>query len=380
MADPPTNGSLWSVFRNRWVKLLLAVGALVLLGHLVYVLRGVLVPFGLALVAAYIFNPLVELLAAKLRWRRLLVVVALVAVLSIVMLATVTLGIYYAVKTVEDVVPAAERALKETVKPEGLWGRVQAALQSIPNEIRVQIDEALEQLPTTIRENFKEISASILRGIGAVFRVVLGFVLASFNFVLFFVVMAYLLVDLPALSAGFKDLLPVRYKDGILRVMDTMDRDLRAFFRGQVLVALALAGIYAVGLLICRVDFALVIAVVAGLANIVPYLGIAVGLVPALLFALVPYSGMLKPLGVVATFVIGQTIEGFYLTPKIVGRNVGLNPVVVILAILIFGQLLGFLGVIFAIPLASACKALLGELARYYKRVQGPAEPGEGQG
>jgi len=362
--------SMWSVFRNRWVKLVLALLCVWGVGYLVYALRSILVPFGLAVVMAYILNPVVDLLHAKLRWPRLAVVLALVGVFTVLLLGAVGLGVYYTVRTVERVVPAAEKALKQTAQPADAGGRVEAALESIPNELRVQIEQAIEQLPETIRKHFKVISASLLKGVGAVFAALLGFVLASFSFVLFFVVTAYVLVDLPALEEGVRDLLPVRYRKTILRITAAIDRDVHAFFRGQILVALALGGIYSVGLLICGVDFALLIGVIAGLANIVPYLGIAVGLTPALLFSLVPYHGPWAPLGVVATFVIGQTIEGFFLTPRIVGKNVGLHPVVVILAIMIFGQLLGFLGIIFAVPLAAAAKVLLGELVRYYKDYQ----------
>jgi len=369
--------SLWSVFRNRWVKLVLATACVALVGYLVYILRGVLVPFVLATVLAYILNPVVEFLQARLRWHRLAVVVALVAALTVVLLGAVAFGTYYVVRTVERVVPAAQQALREGMQPEGLGARVRAALESIPNEMRVMADQTLEQLPQTIKQHLREISESVLKGVGTVFRALFSFVLASFNFVLFFVVTAYLLVDLPALEEGAKDLLPVRYRDAILRIVRAIDQDVHAFFRGQILVALGLGAIYTVGLTICGVDFGLVIGVVAGLASVVPYLGLAIGLAPALLFAVVPYVGLLKPLGVVATFVIGQTIEGFYLTPRIVGRNVGLHPVVVILAIMAFGQLLGFIGVLFAVPLASATKVLIVELVRYYRTIQGAA-PSEG--
>lgn len=370
MDRPRPESTVWSVFGNRWVKLLLALLCLAAVVWLVHVLRGILVPFALAIVAAYIFDPLVELLRRALRCRRLVAVLLLVGVFTAVVLAAAGLGVYYAVRTVERVVPAAQEALTRGREPGGLWERLQQTLENIPNEIRVQTDKALEQLPATVREHFKTISTSVLRGVGAVVGALLRFVLASFNFVLFFVVMAYLLVDLPALREGAKDLLPMRQRDGILRVIGAIDRDVHAFFRGQILVALCLGCIYSVGLLISGVDFAVLIGVVAGLANIVPYLGIAVGLVPALLFSLVPYHGMLAPVGVVATFIVGQSAEGLYLTPKIVGKNVGLHPVAVILAILVFGQLFGFLGVLFAVPLAAAAKVLLGELVRWYKAYQ----------
>jgi len=371
METAPQDGSVWSVFRNRWVKFLFLVICVAFVVWVVRALRGILLPFGLAVVVAYILDPVVELLQRVLRCRRLLAVLLLMGTLTVAVLGAAALGVYYTVRTVEKVVPAAQRALKRTGEPGGLWERIRLTIENVPNEIRVQIDQALEQLPTTVRQHIKTISTSILQGIGAVVRVLLGFVMASFNCVLFFVVSAYLLVDLPALREGTKDLLPARYKDGILRVLGAIDRDVHAFVRGQILVALALGAIYSVGLTISGVDFALLIGVVAGLANIVPYLGIAVGLVPALLFSLVPYHGLLAPIGVVATFIVGQSAEGFYLTPKIVGKNVGLHPVAVILAILVFGKIFGFLGVLFAVPLGAAVKVLLGELVRWYKSYQG---------
>ena len=367
MQKVPTQGSVWSVFGNRWVKFFFLVLCLVFVVWLFHALRSILIPFALAIVVAYILDPLVELLRKGLRCGRVVAVLVLVGALTIVVLGAAGLGIYYTVRTVEKVVPAAQEALKRTGEPGGLWERIQQTLETVPNEIRVQIDQALEQLPTTVRQHLRTISASVLKGVGAVVNALLRFVMASFNLVLFFVVTAYLLVDLPALREGAKDLLPTRYKDGILRVVGAIDRDLHAFFRGQILVALALGAIYSVGLLISGVDFAVLIGVVAGLANIVPYLGIAVGLVPALLFSLVPYHGVLAPIGVVATFIVGQTAEGLYLTPRIVGKNVGLHPVAVILAILVFGKLFGFLGVLFAVPLAAVLKVVLGELVRWYK-------------
>jgi predicted PurR-regulated permease PerM len=203
--------------------------------------------------------------------------------------------------------------------------------------------------------------------VGSIAGVILRFILASFDFVLFFVIAGYLLIDWPAIQRKARDLLPVWHKDDVLRIAGTIDGDMRAFFRGQLLVALALSVVYTIGLVLCGVPFGLIIGVVAGLANIVPYLGIAVGLVPALLLTLIPYTGLFKPIGVVVTYTLGQTLEGFFLTPKIVGQNVGLSPVVVILAILIFAELFGFIGVVFAVPLASVCKVLLGELLRYYR-------------
>jgi predicted PurR-regulated permease PerM len=367
MAKEHAEAGLASVFANRWVKLVILILCVVLFGWLVYTLRGILVPFGLAVVAAYVLNPLVAWLQAKLRWPRTCVVVGLMTLVTLIAIGLLSIGVYYTVTSVQEMVPAARRALAATADGENLWEKIQIAIESIPNEVRVHIEKMIEELPQTIRVHFKEISGSFFRILGATLALLFNFILSSFSFVLLFVVTGYLLIDLPKLTARLRDLLPRRYKESILRVAGAIDRDVHAFFRGQILVALVLSVIYGAGLVLCGIDFALPIAMVAGLANIVPYLGIAVGMAPALLFAFVPYTGLLVPIGVVATFIIGQTIEGLYLTPKIVGDNVGLHPVVVILAILVFGQLLGFLGIIFAVPLAAVVKVLLGEALAYYR-------------
>jgi len=248
----------------------------------------------------------------------------------------------------------------------------------LPEALRTEFDKFTHGLADLLKEHFRDVVRSVAVGAGAVLGVVKDIVFKILNFVLFFVVAAYLLIDLPRMREGAKGLLPVKYNADVLRILGAIDRDVHSFFRGQLLVALALGVIYSIGLLICGVEFALLIGVLAGLANIVPYLGFWVGIIPALSFAFVPYTGLGAPIGVVAVFVIGQAIEGFYLTPKIVGKNVGMNPVTIILAILIFGQLFGFLGIIFAVPLASTVKVLLGELIRYYKAYQREdSEPGE---
>jgi len=372
MAQEPGRESVGSVLRSRWVKSLAVAACVVLLVGLVWQLRSTLQPFVLAAVAAYIANPAVEFLQAKLRLPRALVVALLMIALTVAVVGALALGISYLVRTVERVVPQAEQALYPDPdrQPRTFTERVHRAFESIPNEIRVQIVQALESLPTTVRDNFRDISASVLQGFETVFYVLFRLVIASFRFVLFFVVMAYLLLDLPALRAGAAGLLPERHKASILRVLGEIDTNIRAYYRGTFLVCLILCAIYSVGLLLCGVDFAVLIGVAAGLADMVPYLGLVVGMLPALLFAFVPYVGIVKPLGVVAVFVFGEVFAGMYLSPKIVGPRVGLHPVAVLLAIMVFGHLMGFLGVVFAVPIAAVIRVLLGELIAYYKRAQ----------
>lgn len=370
MPDTPPEERLSTVFHNRWVKLCLLVVVLCfvlyLLGALAYRLRSVLIPFCLALIGAYILNPLVGLLHARLRWSRVLIVVLVLSVLTLIVVAGLAFGVYYTVRTVEDVAARTQAALHGTGEAEGLIAQTRQTIKRVPAALRDEIQTIIKGLPGHLREHLGTISSSLFLVVTTIAGTILTFAITSFNFVLFFVVAGYLLIDWPDLERKSKALLPRWHKQDVLRIAGEIDRDLRAFFRGQFLVALALAAIYSVGLFISGIPFALVIAVVAGLANMVPYLGIAVGLAPALALSLIPYDGLFAPIAVLATFIVGQTLDGVLLTPKIVGDSVGLNPVIIILAIFIFGELFGFLGVIFAVPMASALKVLLAELLRYY--------------
>jgi predicted PurR-regulated permease PerM len=196
----------------------------------------------------------------------------------------------------------------------------------------------------------------------------LGAVGAIVNFVLFAVVSVYLLKDFDTLTARIQDLIPPRNKDYLLEVTRKINMNLRSFFRGQLIVCTILAVIYGVGLTIVGVPFALLIAIVGGYGQIVPYLGTAIGIVPAALLALLKYGDIIHPLGAIAVFAVGQSLEGFIITPKIVGDKVGLHPVVIIVAILIFGKALGFLGILFAVPMTAILKVMLGELIARYKQ------------
>lgn len=367
-APAPPDQSIWPLLRSRWAKLALAAACAALLAYCVYAVRGVLIPFGLAVVTAYIFDPVVGFLHARLRLPRALIVVALMTVLTAVLVGAVAMGIAYAVRTVERVVPSAQRALSQAHEPDGFADRVRSALESIPNEIRVQIEEAIQSLPATIRQNFSEISSSVFLGFGAVFRALLGGIVVTFKFVLYFVVTGYVLADLPMLREKARALLPEQHKERILRMLGDIDANVHAYYRGQFIVALFLCVIYSVGLTLCGVDFAVLIGVAGGLADVVPYLGLVVGMIPALLFGFVPYVGLLKPLGVVLVFAFGETVAGLFIAPRIVGKKMGLHPVTLLLAIMVFGYLLGFLGVLFAAPLASAVRVLGREAIQSLKR------------
>ena len=149
--------------------------------------------------------------------------------------------------------------------------------------------------------------------------------------------------------------------------MGQIDRQLKAFFRGQLIVCACLGTIYVIGLYVAGTPFALPLGVFGGIVSFVPFLGIALTLGPAVLLTLIAHGLDWHVLVVLITFGGAQALEGNYLTPKIVGSKVGLGPVWVILSVMTFGTVLGFKGLLVAVPLAATLKVLVVEAVGYYK-------------
>jgi predicted PurR-regulated permease PerM len=177
------------------------------------------------------------------------------------------------------------------------------------------------------------------------------------------------------------ELVPPRLRsrfDGFMLDCDTV---LGEYLRGQLLVMLALAVFYAVGLSLFGLDLAFPIGVFTGLAVFVPYLGFGLGLVLALLAGLLQFSPGHALLMVTVVYGLGQLVESFVLTPRLVGERIGLHPLAVILALMAFGQLLGFVGVLIALPASAVLLVALRRLREQYFQSQlyGSSDPGSHQ-
>ena len=169
----------------------------------------------------------------------------------------------------------------------------------------------------------------------------------------------YMLRDWDSILNHVGALVPAAQRDTIFRLARETDDILGAFLRGQVLVMLALGIIYSIGLSLVGIKFALAIGVVAGLVSFVPYLGFVIGIGLASLTVAMEPEPLWMLVGVIATFSIGQMIEGSLLTPKLVGDRIGLHPVIVIFAVIAGGQLFGFFGILLALPAAAVLSVLV---------------------
>jgi predicted PurR-regulated permease PerM len=179
------------------------------------------------------------------------------------------------------------------------------------------------------------------------------------NLVLIPVLTFYLLRDWDTLVARFRELLPRRYEAKFVELSLDCDDMLAGFIRGQLMVMLALAIIYTIGLSLIGLELALLLGVIAGLVSFVPYLGLIVGILLAGLAAFFQF-GQIWPVALVAVvFAVAQAVEGMVLTPRFVGERIGLHPVAVIFAVLAGAQLFGFTGVLLALPVAAVVMVLL---------------------
>jgi predicted PurR-regulated permease PerM len=154
-------------------------------------------------------------------------------------------------------------------------------------------------------------------------------------------------------------LVPRDHLDTVSRLARESSEMLGGFLRGQFLVMLILGAMYGIGLWIVGLDLGLLIGIIAGLFTFVPYLGPTSGIVLGVIAALVQFGDWKHVLGVLIVFGIGQVIESYWLTPKLVGNRIGLHPVAVIFAVLAGGQLFGFLGMLLALPVAAIANVLL---------------------
>lgn len=213
----------------------------------------------------------------------------------------------------------------------------------------------------------QQASANLLEFFTSVGQGIVNALLFLANFALFAIVAGYLLKDFDPLKATASALIPPRYAPKILSILGKIDAQLRSFLRGQMTVCICLGAMYTVGFLICGVPFAILIGMFAIVASFIPFVGVATTAVLGILLTLLQYGIDWHLLGVLVVIGIAQFLEGNVLTPKIVGEQVGLNPVWVILAIMVFGNFLGFLGLLLAVPIAAAMKVLVLEGVEYYK-------------
>ena len=343
---------------RRWVWWGVALGFVLF----VYFLHPILTPFLVAIVLAYMFDPVVdrlERLGLSRTWGTITVFTLFTVILMTLLLVLVPLLAKQLLKLYQ-LAPQVLDWLQHTAMP---WVQAKLGLSDSFwkfDKIKAAITENMGQATDIVGIVLSQATASSLVLIG---------LLA--NLVLIPVVAFYLLRDWNIMMARIRDLLPRSRADQIVSLAKQCHDVLGAFVRGQLLVMLALGVIYSAGLMLVGLELGLLIGLMAGLAAIVPYMGFIIGIGAALVAGLFQFGGDLYPMiGIVVVFMVGQALEGMVLTPLLVGDRIGLHPVAVIFAILAGGELFGFTGVLLALPLAAVIMVLVRHVQDLYKDSQ----------
>lgn len=320
------------------------------IGWLLWLLAPVLTPFVVAATLAYALTPLVDRLARASGMPRLLAVVLIEVLFLTLMLAIALLVVPILIKQfplLREQLPLLLDRVNTSLQPWlAQWGiHLQLDLASLKAFVQDHLMSA------NLEDSVGKVMASVKLG-GSVAFSLIG------NAVLIPVVLFYLLADWHKLLPMLYRLVPPRLQPVVDSFFSETDMVLGQYLRGQLLVMAVLAVYYCVGLWLFGLDLALPIGVFTGLAIAIPYLGFGLGLVLALLAGFLEFAshggGYLDALLMVGVvYGAGQVLESFFLTPKLVGERIGLHPLAVIFALLAFGHILGFVGVLIALPVSA---------------------------
>ena len=328
---------------------------------LLYALGPVLTPFIAAAILAYALNGGVDYLdhlhLGRFGVPRLLAVVVVMAIF----LSAVTALVLIVVPVLQKELPLLQAQIPLFL------GKLNATLGPRLRDmgIAVQLDgTGLKRIMgQQMATSGDEILAAVLASARVGGTAVLGWIATV---ILIPVVLFYLLVDWHPLLARVAGAVPRRWLGRTQAMAQEVNVLLAQYLRGQLLVMLVLAVYYSTALSIAGFDVALPVGIITGLLVFIPYLGFGLGLMLALIAAVLQFSDWHGLISVAVIYGAGQIVEGFFLTPRLVGERIGLNPLAVIFALLAFGQLFGFVGVLLALPASAVLMVAFRHLRLHY--------------
>ena len=326
----------------------------------IVVLETVFLPFILTGVAYYLLNPIVDYLELR-RVKRVYSIVGL----YLVILTVLTL-------IVMKVVPLLSQQISSLIVQFPTYSQnAQLKFEElIGNEFFNQLQSVLGIDTTKVVDDFSERASTILSnawsGIGSLVGKITETVLAIITvpFILF-----YLLKDRKKLAPFVLGFVPLRLRNRSFGVMLEMNHQVSSYIRGQIIVSACIGVLLYIGYLIIGLDYSLVLAVIAACTSIVPYLGPAIAITPALIVAMMTSPIMLVKMIVIWTIV--QLIEGKFISPQIMGKSLKIHPITIIFVIIAAGNLFGMIGIILAVPGYAILKVIFTHLFRWFKRRTG---------
>ncbi|MEN3187356.1 MAG: AI-2E family transporter [Atribacterota bacterium] len=324
--------------------------------YLIYLLRNVLAPFALAGIVAYAFVPVAKYLnRLGLSWKAATTIIFVGLILfTLLLLFLIVPEVISQFKSFT--VSASDYTSKITEKI------IEAARYLDKQYPNLNLAQSIEEFLNNLVQNLQNYFTGILRNIFnllSLFMTVIFFTLVVTPFSLY-----YFMIDAGKIRKSLVKLFPSEKRREFVLILREIDRILGNFVLGRLVLSLFVGVSATVGLLLMGIEFPLLIGVIAGITDIIPYLGPIVGTLIALVFASTKSVWII--IGVIALFGAINLVEGVFVTPKIMGREMGLHPLTVLVALMIGGQLLGALGLIIAIPVAGILKGLF----FHYRRKQ----------
>ena len=359
--QPSATGRLANKSHRYWHAAFFA-GLLVLLLAMLRALGPILTPVVAALVLSYLFDPLVCWFHRRLGWSRwagTLLIGFLVLLAVGAVLVTVVPVMISEIQHFVEAVPGYLRRIPEQMVP---WAE---------ETFHIRMPHSMGELVAQLGADVRQVAANLLGPLGGVAGKLArrtAWLLSTLGtFALVPVFALYFLPKFPEILAGARSLIPPRFRSVVGDTASEIDRAIAAWIRGQLTVMVCLSAIYAVGLSIVGIKMAVVIGVLTGMLAFIPYVGVSVGVVLGTLICLLEHQGWGHLLGVYGVFLGTQILDGLILTPRIVGEKVGLGPVGVLLALMLGGNLFGFVGVLLAVPVAAALVVIIRRLIRAYQ-------------
>ena len=348
--------------------LLFWTGAFVFFLLLVWLFSDILLPFVLGLAIAYLLDPLVKVLGRRRvpRWAAALVILGLFMAFVLLVLALILPPLYRETAELAEALPGYIERLPDLVAPYSTW-----------------LQQTFEQTDFTayreaVQDNLGKaagLAGGLITGIASGGQAVLG---ALTTLVLTPIVAFFMMNEWERITSWIDSLLPRAKYETIRGLIRQIDSKLAGFVRGQITVAFVLAVIYAVALTLAGLKFGFLIGLGAGILSIVPLVGSTLGLLVSVVVAWLQ-SGEWGYVGLIAgIFLAGQFFEGNILTPKLLGKSVGLHPLWILFALLAGGSLFGIVGMLLAVPVAATIGVLGGFAISEYKKSPYYTDGGKG--
>lgn len=349
---------------DRLVRIISGILVLAILVWLLYYLRAVLVPFFVALVLAYLLDPWVARVKKLVKNHTAAVLITLSAMFLLVagLLAII----------VPQVVDEMHHFAVLMANELPAW---QAQVRHIP-----WIHDALAEASSIdvqgylTGENLSKLAQKVLPGFWQGMSSVFGWLLGLVGVFTTLIYLIFILIDEEDVKENWEKLIPTKYRSRVADVVDDLGKAMNVYFRGQLKIALILSVVYIIGFSIVGLPLSLVLGLLAGLLSLIPYfalLSVPPVMLSAGLVALDHHGAFWPPMiGALAVYAVAQTLEGLVLTPRIQGKNTGLRPEYILLALSVWGSLLGVTGMIIALPLTTV-------IISYYRRVVLGEQPEE---